>query len=289
MVDRLANLETELRIRGYSEITLKSYLRQNQEFLNYVKKPTRQIKEQDLKNYIAHLMTQKRLKPASVNLAISSIKFYFKEVLKKNIVGDLKAPKIEKKLPIVLSMDEIKSLLEATKNTRQRLLIELLYSSGLRVSEAVNLEVDNLDLIENMGTIRSGKGKKDRNIILSKGFVKTLKLYLETRKKQSKYIFNSRGNHWTERRAQMIVTNSAKRAGIKKRVFCHALRSSFATHLLDAGTDIRVIQVLLGHSDISTTQRYTKVSRKQLLKVKSPLDVLKTSDKELKVLSTWLK
>ena len=87
----------------------------------------------------------------------------------------------------------------------------------------------------------------------------------------------------------MIVTNSAKRAGIKKRVFCHALRSSFATHLLDAGTDIRIIQVLLGHSDISTTQRYTKVSRKQLLKVKSPLDVLKTSDKELKVLSTWLK
>ncbi len=289
MVDRLANLETELKIRGYSEVTLKNYMRQNQEFLNYVKKPTRQIKEQDLKNYVAHLMTQKRLKPASVNLAISSIKFYFKEVLKKNIVGDLKAPKIEKKLPVVLSMDEIKSLLEATKNARQRLLLELLYSSGLRVSEAVKLEVNDLDLTENMGIVKAGKGKKDRNIILSKGFVKTLKLYLETRKKQSKYIFNSRDKHWTERRAQMIVTNSAKRAGIKKRVFCHALRSSFATHLLDAGTDIRVIQVLLGHSDISTTQRYTKVSRKQLLKVKSPLDTLKTSDKELKVLSTWLK
>lgn len=289
MVDRLANLETELKIRGYSEVTLKNYMRQNQEFLNYVKKPTRQIKEQDLKNYVAHLMTQKRLKPASVNLAISSIKFYFKEVLKKNIVGDLKAPKIEKKLPVVLSMDEIKSLLEATKNARQRLLLELLYSSGLRVSEAVKLEVNDLDLTENMGIVKAGKGKKDRNIILSKGFVKTLKLYLETRKEQSKYIFNSRDKHWTERRAQMIVTNSAKRAGIKKRVFCHALRSSFATHLLDAGTDIRVIQVLLGHSDISTTQRYTKVSRKQLLKVKSPLDTLKTSDKELKVLSTWLK
>jgi len=289
VVDRLANLETELKIRGYSEVTLKNYMRQNQEFLNYVKKPTRQIKEQDLKNYVAQLMTQKRLKPASVNLAISSIKFYFKEVLKKNIVGDLKAPKIEKKLPVVLSMDEIKSLLEATKNARQRLLLELLYSSGLRVSEAVKLEVNDLDLTENMGIVKAGKGKKDRNIILSKGFVKTLKLYLETRKEQSKYIFNSRDKHWTERRAQMIVTNSAKRAGIKKRVFCHALRSSFATHLLDAGTDIRVIQVLLGHSDISTTQRYTKVSRKQLLKVKSPLDTLKTSDKELKVLSTWLK
>ncbi len=288
MVDRLANLETELKIRGYSEATLKNYMRQNQEFLKYVKKPTRQIKEQDLKNYVAHLMTKKRLKSASVNLAISSIKFYFNEVLKKNIVGDLKAPKIEKKLPIVLSMDEIKSLLEATKNTRQRLLIELLYSSGLRVSEAVKLEINDLDLYEKMGTIRSGKGKKDRNIILSKSFIKTLKSYLDGRKSDSKYIFNSRGKHLTERMAQMIVTESAKKASIKKRVFCHALRSSFATHLLDAGTDIRVIQVLLGHSDISTTQRYTKVSRKQLLKVKSPLDALKTSDKELKVLSNWV-
>ncbi len=233
-------------------------------------------------------MTKKQLKPASVNLALSSIKFYFKEILKKNIASNIKAPKIEKKLPTVLTMDEIKSLLDATKNARQRLLIELLYSSGLRVSEAVKLEVNDLDLAENMGTVRSGKGKKDRNIILSKSFVKALNIYLGERKIDSKFIFNSRDGHLTERMAQRIVNESAQRAGIKKRVYCHALRSSFATHLLDAGTDIRVIQVLLGHSDISTTQRYTTVSRKQLRKVKSPLDVLKTSDKELKVLSNWL-
>ncbi|MBT5215786.1 tyrosine-type recombinase/integrase [Candidatus Woesearchaeota archaeon] len=234
-------------------------------------------------------MTKKQLKPASVNLALSSIKFYFKEIVKRNIASGIKAPKIEKKLPTVLSMDEIKSLLGATNNARQRLLIELLYSSGLRVSEAVKLEVNDLDLAENMGTVRAGKGKKDRNIILSKSFVKALKVYLEAREIESKFIFNSRNGHLTERMAQKIVNESADRAGIKKRVHCHALRSSFATHLLDAGTDIRVIQVLLGHSDISTTQRYTTVSRKQLRKVKSPLDVLKTSDKELKVLSNWLK
>ncbi|MBT3866225.1 tyrosine-type recombinase/integrase [Candidatus Woesearchaeota archaeon] len=233
-------------------------------------------------------MTKKKLKPASINLALSSIKFYFKEVLKKNIMGDIKAPKIEKTLPTVLTMDEIKLLLDATKNPRQRLLIELLYSSGLRVSEAVKLRVNDLDLAENMGTVRAGKGKKDRNIILSKSFVKALKIYLDDRLVESKYIFNSRDGHLTERMAQRIVNESAARAGIKKRVYCHALRSSFATHLLDAGTDIRVIQVLLGHSDISTTQRYTNVSRKQLRKVKSPLDVLKTSDKELKVLGNWI-
>ncbi len=234
-------------------------------------------------------MTSKKLKPASINLALSSIKFYFKDVLKKNIMGDIKAPKIEKKLPTVLTMDEVKSLLEAAKNPKHRLLIELLYSSGLRVSEAVKLRVNDLDLDENMGTVRAGKGKKDRNIILSKSFVKALKPYLEEREVDSNYIFNSRRGHLTERMAQRVVNESAERAGIKKRVFCHALRSSFATHLLDAGTDIRVIQVLLGHSDISTTQRYTNVSRKQLRKVKSPLDVLKTSDKELKVLGNWMK
>lgn len=234
-------------------------------------------------------MTKKKLKPASINLALSSIKFYFKDVLKKNIMGDIKAPKIEKTLPTVLTMDEIKLLLEAAKNPKHRLLMELLYSSGLRVSEAVKLRVNDLDLVENMGTVRAGKGKKDRNIILSKSFVKALKPYLEEREVDSEYIFNSRSGHLTERMAQRIVNESADRAGIKKRVYCHALRSSFATHLLDAGTDIRVIQVLLGHSDISTTQRYTNVSRKQLRKVKSPLDVLKTSDKELKVLSEWTK
>ncbi len=277
-----------MKIRGYSNVTIKSYLRQNKEFLDFAKKSTKFIKEQDLKDYIAHLMTEKRQKPASINLALSSIKFYFKEVLKKDIVGDIKPPKIEKKLPTVLTMDEIKSLLDATKNAKHRLLIELLYSSGLRVSEAVKLKVNDLDLTEKMGIVRSGKGKKDRNIILSKSFIKALKTYLEERKTTSEYIFDSRLGHLTERMAQKIVNESARNAKIKKRVFCHALRSSFATHLLDAGTDIRVIQVLLGHSDISTTQRYTTVSRKQLKKVKSPLDELKTSDKELKVLGEWL-
>jgi integrase/recombinase XerD len=168
----------------------------------------------------------------------------------------------------------MKQLINATKNKKHQLLVELLYSSGLRVSEAVNIKVNDLDLTEHMGIVRSGKGKKDRNIILSKEFVKKLKHHIDTREDDSEYLFPSRSGHLTERMAQKVVNNSAKEAGIKKRVFCHALRSTFATHLLEAGTDIRVIQELLGHSDISTTQRYTSVSTKQLKKVVSPLDVL---------------
>ncbi|MDP3916742.1 MAG: tyrosine-type recombinase/integrase [Nanoarchaeota archaeon] len=269
----LDNLKTELKIRGYSDATIKSYLRHNNDFLSYVNKPVKGVNEQDVKKYIAHLMSKKH-KPASINLALSSIKFYFTNILKKNIFTEVKAPKIEKKLPTVLTKLEIRQLLDAPKNTKHRLLIELLYSSGLRVSEAVKLKVNDLDLHEKMGIVRSGKGKKDRNIILSNGFIGNLKNYLKNRKHDSDYIFNSYKGHITTRMAQKIVNEAAVESGIKKRIFCHALRSSFATHLLETGTDIRIIQELLGHSDISTTQRYTKVSTEQLKKVQSPMDNL---------------
>ncbi len=274
MVAILENLETELKIRGYSPNTIKSYIRHNQSFLDFCKKSPISITESDLKKYIAHIMTSKKHKPASINLAISAIKFNFQNILKKNIFIEIKPPKIEKKIPTVLTKEEVKQLLNNTHNPKHRLLVELLYASGLRVSEAVKLRVTDLDQKEHMGYVREGKGKKDRNIILSKEFVKNLQEYLTKRKEESDYLFPSYKDHLTTRMAQKIVNDAAKQAGIKKRVFCHALRSSFATHLLEAGTDIRVIQELLGHSDISTTQRYTQVSREQLKKVKSPMDNL---------------
>jgi site-specific recombinase XerD len=125
-----------------------------------------------------------------------------------------------------------------------------------------------------MGIVRAGKGKKDRHIKLSDSFINNLNKYLETRNDENPYVFNVKDRHISIRQAQRIVSEAAKKAEIKKKVFCHALRSSFATHLLEAGTDIRVIQELLGHSNLATTQRYTKVSREQLKKVRSPLDGL---------------
>ena len=149
-----------------------------------------------------------------------------------------------------------------------------MYSSGLRVSECVSLKIDDLDLSEKMGKIRHGKGNKERYIILSESLIQHLSVYLSTKKDSSTYIFSINNRPITIRQAQKVVKRAAKKAGIKKRVFCHALRSSFATHLLEAGTDIRVIQELLGHSNLATTQIYTKVSTQQLKKVKSPLDSL---------------
>jgi len=238
-----------------------------------VGKNAENVNEDDIKAFMAHLM-DKGQKPASVSLAMSAIRFLHDEMMGKGIFAKIKLPKAEKKLPTVLSKEEIRNLLDATKNDKHRLLIAFLYSSGLRVSEAVSMKIDELDLAERMGIVRAGKGKKDRNIILSESLVNDLKRYLGNRKDENPYVFNVKDRHIVIRQAQRIVKEAANRAGIKKRVFCHALRSSFATHLLEAGTDIRIIQELLGHSDLSTTQRYTKVSREQLRKVRSPGDDL---------------
>ncbi|MBI2650092.1 tyrosine-type recombinase/integrase [Candidatus Woesearchaeota archaeon] len=267
-------LATELKIRGFSKRTVDTYLYHNRKFAEFTKKEPKAVDEDDAKKYIACLMTELKYKPSSVNLALSSLKFFYNEILQNRAFNAVKAPKPEKKLPTVLTKDEVRKLLNAAENPKHRLLIEFMYSSGLRVSECVSLKIDDLDLNEKIGKIKHGKGNKERYIILSDSLILHLNEYLKNKKDSSSYIFSIKNHPITARQAQKVVKEAAKTAGIKKRVFCHALRSSFATHLLEAGTDIRVIQELLGHSNLSTTQIYTKVSTQQLKKVKSPLDSL---------------
>jgi|TARA_Y100000310_G_scaffold44012_4_gene41102 integrase/recombinase XerD len=268
----LKKLETELKIRGFSKKTQSAYLFHNKRFLDFIKKNTDEIEVEDIKAYMAHLISDKGLKASSVGLAMSSLRFLYDEMMGKGLFVKIKLPKLEKKLPTVLTKEEMKRLISAITNPKHNLLIKMLYSSGLRVSECVNLRVHDLDLEERFGIVKGGKGGKDRNFILSHNLVNDLKAYLRNNDGENSYVFDVKGRPLSIRQAQKIVVNAAKKAGIKKRVFCHALRSSFATHLLEAGTDIRVIQELLGHSNLATTERYTKVSREQLKKVKSPLD-----------------
>ncbi len=270
----LEKLETELKIRGFSKKTVDAYLYHNKNFCNFTNKIPNSVDENDAKKYMAYLISDRKLRPKSVNLILSALKFFHREILQNPAFNAVKAPKLEKKLPTVLTKEEIRKLIDAANNPKHKLIIELMYSSGLRVSECVSLKFDDLDLQEKMGKIRHGKGDKERYIILSDSLISHLKEYSSKKKDNSQYIFSVNGRPITTRQAQKVVKGTAKKAGIKKRVFCHALRSSFATHLLEAGTDIRVIQELLGHSDLSTTQIYTKVSTQQLKKVKSPLDTL---------------
>jgi integrase/recombinase XerD len=270
----LDKLETELKIRGFSPKTVVAYKFHNQKFLDFVNKQPEQMETEDIKRYMAYLIADRGQKPASVNLSLSALRFLYDEMMGKGLFATIKPPKLEKKLPTVLSKEEMRQLIEAVENPKHRLLVKILYSSGLRVSECVNLKVDDLDLKERFGIVRGGKGKKDRNIILSTNLIEEIRAFLAQRQQQTPYLFNVKNRPISVRQAQKVVQAAAKKAGIRKRVFCHALRSSFATHLLEAGTDIRVIQELLGHSNLSTTQRYTKVSREQLRKVRSPLDDL---------------
>ena len=270
----LDKFETELKIRGFSKRTVDTYLFHTRKFLEFTKKEPREVSEYDAKKYIAYLMSELKYRPSSVNLSISSLKFFYNEILKNSAFNALKPPKLEKKLPTVLTKDEVRKLINAAKNPKHKLIIEFMYSAGLRVSECVSLKLDDLDLQEKIGKIKHGKGNKERYIILSNNLIQHLNEYSITKKDNCPFIFSVNNRPITVRQAQKVVKDAAKKAGIKKRVFCHALRSSFATHLLEEGTDIRIIQELLGHSNLSTTQIYTKVSTQQLKKVKSPLDTL---------------
>lgn len=270
----LEKLEIELKIRGFSQKTIDAYKLHNKLFLDHIKKPAEKINEDDVKSYIAHLLTKDQ-KPASINIAISSLKFYYHNVIKNPILTEIRGVKKERKEPIVLTEKEIRRLFDAVKNSKHLLLLKFMYSSGLRVSECVKLERDDVNIEEGLLNIRQAKGKKDRVVKLAKSIIEPLQQYLSSRKDDSKYLFPSnKGGHVSIKLAQILIKDAAKKANIKKRVFCHMLRASYATHLHQRGIDSRTIQVLLGHSDLSTTQHYTRVSLKQIKEVESPLDDL---------------
>jgi len=267
----LNKLEIELKLRGFSKRTIETYLFWNRKFLENVKKDPENVTEDDIKNYISNKMSEK-LSSKSIVLIKAALRFFYDEILKKNIVN-LKSPKILKKLPVVLTKEEVKKLIDSVENEKHKLIIKLLYSSGLRLGELTNLKIGDLELDENIGWVRSGKGGKDRIFILSKKLVSELGNFTKNMNGNN-FLFAGRNGKMSERNVQKIVILAASRAGIEKQVHPHTLRHSFATHLLESGENIRKIQELLGHSDLSTTQIYTHISTDELKKVKNPLDDL---------------
>lgn len=274
MQSYLDKIKAELRLRGFSDNTISSYLLHNRKFLEQSKKAPGEVTEDDIKNFLSNLI-ERGLTPSSISLVKSSLKFFYDDILKRDIFRNIKTPKKERKLPEVLTKAEVHKLLEATNNKKSRLIISLLYSSGLRVSEAINLKISDLELKEKIGWVRAGKGKKDRLIILSENLASELENYLQGRSPQE-LLFPGKSGKMTSRNIQKIISKASKRAEISKKVSPHTLRHSYGTHLLEAGVDIRKIQMLLGHSQLSTTQLYTQVSTEELKKIKSPFDEMKT-------------
>ena len=268
-MDRLL---TELKLRGASPHTISAYLRMNMEFLLFIKKPEAEIGADEIKSFLAHLLGEGKA-ATTVALARAALLYYYNDVLKKGL-SDIKTPKIRKRLPVVLTKEEVRKLIDATKVRKSRLIIELLYASGLRVSECLALRLEDIEFEQRIGWVRSGKGGKDRMFILSDQLAGELRTYLLEGGLRSGLLFPGRAGTMTARNIQRIIKDAAKSAGILKAVTPHKLRHSFATHLREAGTDLRVIQELLGHANLSTTEIYTHVSSEEKRKVVSPLDRL---------------
>ncbi|MBS3084690.1 tyrosine-type recombinase/integrase [Candidatus Pacearchaeota archaeon] len=260
-------LKRELEIRNFSNQTVKAYLYSVDKFVEFSK--GKGLNEDSIKDYIQKGLENKN--PTSVRRDLFAIKFFFEKVLKQKV--NIPNPKKNKTLPEILTIEEIKKLIESANNIKHRLIIKLLYGCGLRVSEIVNLKVNDLNFVEELIKINLAKGKKDRFVKIPSSIKDELESYLKLNKHNTLFPSN-RGGKLTKDTIQKIVQNSAKRAGIKKRVYPHLLRHSFATHLLEQGTDLRMIQKLLGHSDIKTTQIYTQISQASIKNIKSPLDNL---------------
>ena len=218
---------------------------------------------------------EKGCENSTLALIHSGGEYFFKKYLKMNILDEIKIPKKAKTLPKILTREEIKELFKATKFGRNRLMLQFMYGSGCRVSEVVKLKVSDINFKERTAIIRGGKGNKDRMIVLSKEWLKYLKKYLDKKKIKTENVFTKKnGKNISTDTVQRIVKKAAIAAKIPKRVTPHCLRHSYATHLLESGTNIRYIQSLLGHSNLNTTQIYTNVASEQLKKVESPLDKL---------------
>ncbi|MBN1941389.1 MAG: tyrosine-type recombinase/integrase [Candidatus Diapherotrites archaeon] len=271
----IERLRQELVISGYSARTTKMYCLYAKDFLEHTKKPAEQIERQDVVSFLANKKEKDNSSNATLALIHAALKFFLEKIGHKKIMDEVKTPKKGKHLPSVLTKKEVKALIKATKKKRNRLIIEFLYSSGVRVSEATKIQKEDLNFKERTARIRAGKGDKDRTVLLSKDWVQKFKKYLAKRKTKSQYVFAKKnGKPLSVDAIQRLVKKSAEKAGIQKHVTPHTLRHSHATHLLESGVNIRTIQELLGHSSLSTTQIYTHVSLSSLKKVKNPLDRL---------------
>jgi site-specific recombinase XerD len=204
---------------------------------------------------------------------INSIKFFYEKLLKRPREHyDLPRPRRPEKLPNIIAIEDVRKLFEVTTNIKHRLILMAAYSAGLRLNEVLSLKLPDIDSKRMMIHVKSGKGKKDRYVMLSEMFLAVARKYYEQFKPKEFLFEGQYGGRYSERSVQEIIKNAVIKAGIKKHVTFHTLRHCFATHLLESGTDIRRVQELLGHSSIKTTELYTHVTRNEIIRVKSPLD-----------------
>jgi len=266
-----------ITIENYSKQTIDSYISSLKMFLTYIQTiSTTKIENSHIRDYLYYCKTEKKYSYSSMKQIIASISYLYEKVLlqpKPNALNiKLKKPN---NLPVVLSFREVSKLIKVTKNLKHKTILLIIYSSGLRLGELLNLKIKDIDSDSMKIHIREAKGKKDRYVMLSENSLKLLREYYK-KYQPTDYIFEGqKGGQYSSKSVQNILKKSLKLSKIKKSATVHTLRHSFATHLLENGTDIRYIQELLGHKKLETTQIYTHISNYSINKIKSPADKLK--------------
>ncbi|HQI05165.1 MAG TPA: site-specific integrase [bacterium] len=271
----LEKYTTMLQLKRYSSNTRKSYINAFQNFLVFFShKKIDDLKKNEIQEYLLSQL-ENGTSSSFQNLQINAIKFYYEKVLgRKREIYDLPRPKKEHKLPAVLSEEEIIKLFKQVSNIKHKAILYLIYSGGLRLSEVVNLKITDIDSKRNLILIRESKGKKDRTTLLSQALLELLRDYYREYKPENYLFEGQKGGQYSVRSVQNIFRMALSKSGIKKHATVHTLRHSFATHLLERGTDLRYIQELLGHANSKTTEIYTHITKKGLDKIVSPLDNL---------------
>ncbi|QXP55085.1 tyrosine-type recombinase/integrase [Cellulophaga sp. HaHa_2_95] len=263
----------KLELKKYANNTVRTYVSSFEAFINYYHSAELiSLNESDVRAYLLVLIQDKKSN-SYINSAINSIKFYYESVLgMPNRFYEIERPRKEKKLPKVLAKEDVFDIIAHTNNLKHKCIVSLLYSSGIRRNELINLKISDIDSRRMLIRIESAKGNKDRYTLLSHSLLKDLRTYYKQYKPEKYLIEGMYGKQYSGQSIGKIVRNAAQKAGIKIIVTPHMLRHSFATHLLEAGTDIRQIQVLLGHSSTTTTEIYTHVATTTFKKIKNPLD-----------------
>src|SRR5437016_7210988 len=266
--------------RNYSQITTRNYLRVVADFAKYFGKSPDKLGPNELRSYQAYLLKERKVTPGTAVNCVAALRFFFIKTLKRPLFREfLPYPKDRRRLPTVLSREEVSSLINVAGTLFRRTLLMTLYGTGMRRSELAHLKVGDIDSQRMIIRVVAGKGGKDRDLPLSPTLLETLRVYWRWRKPKL-YMFPTRtlgrrlDQPISDKTVWIACSEAARRAGINKRVTPHTLRHSWATHLLEAGTDLRTIQVLLGHGDLETTAQYLHLSRRHLQAVSNPLDGL---------------
>jgi len=269
-------LRNQLEIKAYSDNTIRMYLSEFSHLLSLLGSyQVTQLTSERLKDYFLYCVQELQMSERKLNGKINAIKFYFEKVLHRpKMFFDIPRPKKPATLPKMLSKEEVKQVIDCTTNLKHKIALQLCYGMGLRVSEVIKLQLQDIDSNRMMVHIRGAKGKKDRYVPLPSSILPSLRVYYLKYKPKTFLLEGQYGGAYSKTSVQHVFKKAMKKSGIHKEIGIHGLRHSYATHLLEAGADIRFIQELLGHHSIKTTQVYTQVSFSNSKNIKSPLDFL---------------